>query len=153
MKCTKCGNYCDSTRCLPRLNAFDKIILNNIIEEAKMRKTHKESMVEKFEIEYPNLAKNFKALQQEQYELFSRKNLSYGMGNISLGSNLETKEEKDLSITSIWIRCMDKMNRLKNLVLFKKENTQTNESIEDSWIDLGTYSLISLLVSRNLWVK
>ena len=153
MKCTKCGNYCDSTRCLPPLDAFDKIILNNIIEEAKMRKTHKESMVEKFEIEYPNLAKNFKALQQEQYELFSRKNLSYGMGNISLGSNLETKEEKDLSITSIWIRCMDKMNRLKNLVLFKKENTQTNESIEDSWIDLGTYSLISLLVSRNLWVK
>lgn len=118
-----------------------------------MRKTHKEIMIEKFESDYPNLAANFKKLQQEQYELFSQKNLSYGMGNISLGSNLETKEEKDLSITSIWIRCMDKMNRLKNLILFKKENTQINESIEDSWIDLSTYSLISLLVSRNLWVK
>lgn len=118
-----------------------------------MRKTHPELAIEQFEKEYPNLAKSFKELQKEQYALFAGKNISYGMGNISLGSNLETKEEKDLSITSIWIRCMDKMNRLKNLFLFKKENNQNNESVEDSWIDLSTYSLIAILVNKGNWKR
>ena len=43
----------------------------------------------------------------------------------------------------------DKMQRIINLI----NNKAYNESIEDSWIDLANYSLISLLISKNKWFK
>ena len=73
--------------------------------------------VNKLEKEYPIIANEFQEILVAQYELFAQKMLSYGMGNISMGSNLETKDEVKFSLTSIWIRMNDKMNRLKNLVL------------------------------------
>ena len=79
-------------------------------------------IVKQLEKEYPIIADEFKEILSMQYELFAQKMLSYGMGNISMGSNLETKEEVKFSLTSIWIRMNDKMNRLKNLVLLGNKN-------------------------------
>lgn len=106
-----------------------------------------------FEKEYPELAEGFKAIQKEQYELFARKMLSYGLGNIAMGSNLDTKEEVNLSLTAIWIRSMDKMQRLKQLVLLNKQNSLDNEPVEDAYIDLSNYSIIALLVKAGKWKK
>ena len=49
--------------------------------------------VKQLEKEYPIIAEEFKEILLAQYELFSQKMLSYGMGNISMGSNLETKDK------------------------------------------------------------
>jgi hypothetical protein len=39
------------------------------------------------------LAEAFKENQQEQYELFARKMMDYGLSNISLGSTLEDPDD------------------------------------------------------------
>jgi hypothetical protein len=106
-----------------------------------------------FEIEYPELAEGFKVIQKEQYELFAKKMLSYGLGNIAMGSNLETKEDINLSLTAIWIRSMDKMQRLKQLILLNKNNSLENEPVEDAYVDLSNYSIIALLVKAGKWKR
>ena len=113
---------------------------------------YKESLI-RFENEFPNIADGFKKIQKEQYELFARKMLSYGLGNIAMGSNLDTKEDVNLSLTAIWIRSMDKMQRLKQLVLLNKQNTLDDEPVEDAYVDLSNYSIIALLVKAGLWKK
>jgi hypothetical protein len=109
--------------------------------------------VRQMEKEYPIIAEEFKEIMVAQYELFAAKMLSYGMGNISMGSNLETKDEVKFSLTSIWIRMNDKMNRLKNLVLLGNKNPLDNEPTMDSWIDLTNYGVIAQIVSKGKWKK
>jgi hypothetical protein len=109
--------------------------------------------VRQMEKEYPIIANEFKEVMAAQYELFAAKMLSYGMGNISMGSNLETKDEVKFSLTSIWIRMNDKMNRLKNLVLLGNKNPLDNEPTMDSWIDLTNYGVIAQIVSKGKWKK
>jgi hypothetical protein len=121
--------------------------------DKKENKKHPNYLVADFESEYPELAEGFKAIQKEQYELFARKMLSYGLGNIAMGSNLQTKEDVNLSLTAIWIRSMDKMQRLKQLVLLNKTNSLDNEPVEDAYIDLSNYSIIALLVKAGKWKK
>jgi len=67
--------------------------------------------------------------------------------------NLETKEDINLSLTAIWIRSMDKMQRLKQLILLNKNNSLDNEPVEDAYIDLSNYSIIALLVKAGKWKK
>jgi hypothetical protein len=109
--------------------------------------------VRQMEKEYPIIAEEFKEIMVAQYELFAAKMLSYGMGNISMGSNLETKDEVKFSLTSIWIRMNDKMNRLKNLVLLGNKNPLDNEPTMDSWVDLTNYGVIAQIVSKGKWKK
>ncbi len=109
--------------------------------------------VRQLEKEYPEIANEFKSILASQYELFSQKMLSYGMGNISMGSNLETKEETKFSLTAIWIRMNDKMNRLKNLVLLGNKNPLDNEPTIDAWIDMVNYAIIAQIVSKGKWKK
>ena len=56
-----------------------------------------------FENTYPTLAEAWKITQQEQYELFAKKMMDYGLGNISLGTNLEEPEDINLSLTGTGI--------------------------------------------------
>jgi hypothetical protein len=106
---------------------------------------------EEFESQYPTIAENFKKIQQEQYQLFASKMLSYGRGNISLGGDLRNKEDKQLSLTSIWIRISDKVNRLKNMVVKNQSNPLEDESIEDTWKDISNYCLIALIIGKDKW--
>ena len=125
-----------------------------IIDGLKMQKKpdNNESLI-RFENEFPHIANEFKKIQKEQYELFARKMLSYGLGNIAMGSNLDTKEDVNLSLTAIWIRSMDKMQRLKQLILLNKQNTLDNEPVEDAYVDLSNYSIIALIVKAGKWIK
>ena len=121
--------------------------------EQQMENKQPHNFIKDFENEYPELAEGFNTIQKEQYELFARKMLSYGLGNIAMGSNLDTKEDVNLSLTAIWIRSMDKMQRLKQLILLNKNNSLDNEPVEDAYVDLSNYSIIALLVKAGKWKK
>lgn len=108
---------------------------------------------ETFEKEYPGLADAYKSIMKEQYTLFAKKMLAYGIDNISLGTALEKEEDKKISITGVWIRCMDKMNRLKNLVLYQKTNFVEDESVVDTYKDLVNYNIIAQIVLKDQWKK
>ena len=113
--------------------------------------TGEERAIRDFERLYPELAEEFKAVQAEQYALFSRKMMDYGLQNIALGSNLSTKEDRDLSITGIWLRCNDKINRLKNLLKRNGQNYVQGETMIDSFVDIANYGIIAMLVIRGKW--
>jgi hypothetical protein len=106
-----------------------------------------------FEETYPELAKEFKQIQKEQYDLFAGKMLDYGLGNIALGSTLEEEEDIQLSLTGIWLRCNDKINRLKNMLKRKGKSYVNDEPMIDSFIDISNYGIIAQLVIRNKWKK
>lgn len=109
--------------------------------------------VRDFEKTYPELAKAFKDVQNEQYALFARKMMDYGLSNIALGSTLESQEDIDLSLTGIWLRINDKTNRLKNLLKRKGKNYVTGETMIDSFVDIANYGIIAMLVMRDKWKK
>ena len=104
-----------------------------------------------FEKTYPELAYEFQQIQREQYELFAAKMMDYGLQNIALGSTLEKEEDINLSITGIWLRCNDKINRLKNLLQHNKKNYVKGEAMIDSFIDISNYGIIAQLVMRDKW--
>ncbi len=109
--------------------------------------------INNFELIYPGLAKEFQQIQKEQYDLFAGKMLDYGLGNIALGSTLEEEEDIQLSLTGIWLRCNDKINRLKNMLKRKGKNYVNDEPMIDSFIDISNYGIIAQLVMRNKWKK
>ena len=109
------------------------------------------STIHDFETTYPELSIEFKNIQKEQYELFAGKMMDYGLSNISLGSDLSTKEDKTLSLTGIWLRCNDKINRLKNLMKRNGKNYVDGEGMIDSFIDIANYGIIAMMVIRNKW--
>jgi len=104
-----------------------------------------------FEKTYPELAAEFAVIQKEQYELFAAKMMDYGLGNIALGSTLEDPDDINLSITGIWLRCNDKINRLKNILKRNGKNYVAGEAAIDSFIDISNYGIIAQLVMRNKW--
>ena len=108
--------------------------------------------IKECEGKYPEMTKEFKRILKEEYELFCRKQLNYGHDNISVGTRCETKEEVKLSLTGLWFRMNDKINRLKQLVLLNHEDT-VGESIQDSYQDLSVYGVIAQIVSRGKWGK
>jgi hypothetical protein len=104
-----------------------------------------------FEKTYPELAYEFQQIQKEQYELFASKMMDYGLSNISLGSTLENQDDINLSITGIWLRCNDKINRLKNILKRGGKNYVAGEAAIDSFIDISNYGIIAQLVLRGKW--
>jgi len=109
------------------------------------------SAINDFEKLYPELAAEFQQIQKEQYELFAAKMMDYGLSNIALGSSLEDQDDINLSITGIWLRCNDKINRLKNLLKRNGKNYVAGEAMIDSFIDISNYGIIAQLVMRNKW--
>lgn len=101
---------------------------------------------------YPETTKEFKKIVKEQYEVFCRKQLNYGPDNISVGTRLATLEEIKLSLTGLWFRMNDKIQRMKQMVLLGKQDT-VGESIEDTYQDLSVYNIIAQIVSRGKWGK
>jgi hypothetical protein len=105
-----------------------------------------------FQFTYPELSESFKHLQKEQFDLFSQKMLDYGLGNISLGGDLNNLEDTNYALQGIQIRLNDKINRLKNL-LKNGKNYVPGENIKDTFIDVATYGMIAMLVIEGKWKK
>jgi hypothetical protein len=99
--------------------------------------------------EYPVIYQGYKDIIDEQFELFAKKHLDYGMHNVSAGTNLETAQEKEFAMTGLWYRLSDKINRWKNMIISGRK-TQ-NETLIDTFQDITNYGIISQLVSRGMW--
>ena len=54
-------------------------------------------------------------------------------------------------MTGLWFRINDKINRLKQLVLLRKEANVKTESIRDTFQDLSIYGIIAQIVSNGKW--
>ena len=106
-----------------------------------------------FEEEYPELSNEFQKIQEEQYELFARKMMDYGLNNVTLGGDIvNNSNDKQFSLTGLTIRLTDKINRLRNLVVSGKQYVK-DEGMEDTFIDIANYGVIGMLVGRNRWKR
>jgi len=122
------------------------------MEEEKTKRPSKSEAVVACEKQYPVMTKEFKRILNDQYELFCKKQLNYGPENISVGTKLENPQEVKVSLTGIWFRVNDKIQRLKQLVLLSQEDL-VGESIEDSFVDMSVYGIIAQIVSNGKWGK
>tara|TARA_R110001592_G_scaffold96444_1_gene276976 strand:+ start:2422 stop:2760 length:339 start_codon:yes stop_codon:yes gene_type:complete len=111
-----------------------------------------DKIVKIIETEYPEMTTAFKQLQQDQYVLFCRKQHDYGSKNISVGTDLKTDEEIKLSLTGLWFRMNDKIQRLKNL-LMKERKSAVDEPMEDAFLDLSNYGIMATIVKKGTWGK
>ena len=112
----------------------------------------KHPIVEQMEKEWPEMTKEFKRLQREQYELFLRKQHDYGPGNISVGTMLQTQDEIHLSLTGLWFRMNDKIQRLKTMLMTKRESA-VDEPMEDAYLDVSNYGIMATIVKNGKWGK
>lgn len=106
-----------------------------------------QEIVNSIEEQYPDITKEYKRIMLEQYILFCKKHSNYGCQNITLGTNLETDEDIQLSLTGLTIRLLDKINRLKTMVLKGKKDT-VGESIKDTFQDMSVYGIIAQIVQE-----
>ena len=113
----------------------------------------KHHIVEQMEEEWPEMTEEFKKIQRQQYVLFLHKQHDYGPGNISVGTQLQTEDEVHLSLTGLWFRMNDKIQRLKNLLMNKRESAVKDEPMEDAYLDVSNYGIMATIVSRGKWGK
>ena len=99
--------------------------------------------------EYPTIYNGYKSIIDEQFELFARKHLDYGMHNVSAGTNLENSDEVEFAMTGLWYRLSDKINRWKNMIISGRK--AQNESLIDTFQDVTNYGIIAQLVKRGMW--
>jgi len=101
---------------------------------------------------YPATCNEFKKIMNDQYLMFCKKQKNYGPGNISVGTSLETNDDIKLSLTGLWFRMNDKVQRLKQLIVLGHKD-EVGESEQDTFQDLSIYGIIAQIVSANKWGK
>lgn len=99
--------------------------------------------------EYPTIYNGYKQIIDEQFELFAKKHLDYGMHNVTAGTNLDTPDEIEFAMTGLWYRISDKINRWKNMIISGRK--AQNETIVDTFQDITNYGIIAQLVKRGMW--
>ena len=125
-----------------------------VIKESKTGTNDKGyDVIQKMEEEWPLMTEEFKKIQREQYELFLHKQHDYGPGNISVGTFLVTPEEIKLSLTGLWFRMNDKLQRVKTLLLGDRKSAVKDEPLEDAYLDVSNYGIMATIVSRDKWGK
>jgi len=105
----------------------------------------KEQLVDEFNTtltylkpEHEEIILSFATVLLHGLRVFKEKQYDYGPGNVA-----------GFGDVGIAIRLNDKLERLKNL-MFKATNPK-NESIEDTWIDIGNYGFIGLMCKTDKW--
>jgi hypothetical protein len=82
----------------------------------------------------------YQTVNDEMLKMFLKKHKDYGKGNI-----LSVKE------LGIALRISEKIERIKHLLI--QDNTPANESLEETWIDIGVYAAIAVLLRRGQFEK
>ena len=125
------------------------------IKDTKNSKPKKATtdVVAMMEKEWPEMTAEFRRLQEEQYKLFLHKQHDYGPGNISVGTMLQTPEEVKLSLTGLWFRMNDKLQRVKTLLMHGRESAVKDEPLEDAYLDVSNYGIMATIVGRGKWGK
>ena len=111
-----------------------------------------ETAVEFCERTYPQTTEEFKRITDEMYITFCKKQRNYGPGNISVGTPLETKDDIKLSLSGLFFRMNDKIQRIKQLVVLGQPD-EVGEAIQDTYEDLSVYGIIAQLAQRGKWAK
>ena len=106
--------------------------------------------IEFIEKHYPETSKEFKRIQDEQYETFCKKQMDYGPSNISMGTGVGEAINIKLATTALVIRINDKVQRLLNLVVSNDREAQ-NEPVVDAFKDLSVYGIIAQIVKNGRW--
>ncbi len=134
--------------------------MSKVIKESKSKKEvnsyltgNTGDIVSMMEEEWPQMTAEFRRLQREQYELFLHKQHDYGPGNISVGTQLQTKEEVKLSLTGLWFRMNDKLQRVKTLLMNNRESAVKDEPLEDAFLDVSNYGIMATIVKNGKWGK
>ena len=130
-----------------------KVITDSKTVRKYTKKKSNLSIVEQMELEWPLMTQEFKKIQQEQYELFVLKQHDYGPGNISVGTQLQTPEEVKLSLTGLWFRMNDKLQRVKTLLMNNRESAVKDEPLEDAFLDVSNYGIMATIVKNGKWGK
>ena len=124
------------------------------IKETELKTSKVSSdIVAQMEKEWPLMTSEFKKIQREQYELFLHKQHDYGPGNISVGSPLLTEEDIKLSLTGLWFRMNDKIQRLKTLLMSNRTHAVQGEPMEDAYLDVSNYGIMATIVKKGKWGK
>jgi len=130
-------------------NQTHKVVFNQMQKKVAF---HDDEAVKYCEKEYPKTCETFKQIMADQYVLFCKKQKNYGPGNISVGTDLRTDGDVKLSLTGLWFRINDKIQRLKQLIILgHKDNV--GESELDTFQDLSVYGIIAQIVSAKKWGK
>lgn len=79
-------------------------------------------------------------LMLEYLELWKKKQRSYGPHNIGM-----------FGAAGCLIRSSDKVQRLRRHYFMGKDVSLSDESIEDTWLDLVGYALMGLMNERGQW--
>lgn len=77
----------------------------------------------------------FEQTTEELLQMFLKKHRDYGKGNILANGEL-----------GIAMRVSEKIERLKHLLM--TQQTPSNESIEETWVDVAVYGVIAILLRR-----
>ena len=77
----------------------------------------------------------YRQVTQELLDMFLKKHKDYGKGNI-----LSVRE------LGIALRISEKIERIKHMQA--NGNKPSNESIEETWIDIANYAVIAILLER-----
>ena len=141
------------SRVLTRPNNHGKVIKNGGNADMNEPTPVKEDIIAMMEKEWPEMTKEFKEIQRQQYELFLHKQHDYGPGNISVGTQLQTPEEIKLSLTGLWFRMNDKLQRMKTLLMNNRESAVKDEPLEDAYLDVSNYGIMATIVNRGKWGK
>lgn len=104
--------------------------------------------------ELPITCEEFVELTKTLYDIFVKKQAMYGPDNISLGGDMTNEKDRKMALLGVWFRMNDKIQRIQNILKkdFSDEDIEF-EPLEDSYIDLANYAIISLLVKREIWGK
>ena len=101
---------------------------------------------------YPIMMEEYKRIMWDQYETFCKKQRNYGPGNISVGTDLSSSDDIRLSLTGLFFRLNDKIQRIKQLVVFGQPD-EVGESVQDTFQDLSVYGIIAQIVQNKKWGK
>lgn len=109
-------------------------------------------IVREIENKYPEMTMEFKRILFDSYELFCKKQNTYGSSAISLGTDLTKDEDVDMALKGLWFRMNDKIQRFKTMQ-FQGAEDKVGESLTDTFQDLANYSIIAMLVKSKKWGK
>ena len=63
-----------------------------------------------------------------------------------------TEDEIKLSLTGLWFRVNDKVQRIKNLLMGNRESA-VDEPLEDAFLDMSNYGIMATIVKNRKWGK
>ena len=132
---------------------FEREIPKATLTKEDQEMVDTQDVVGYMEKKYPEMTKEFRQIQREQYELFLRKQHDYGPQNVAVGSLLKTKEDIKLSLLGLWFRIQDKTERIKTLLMRDDGNSVQDEPVVDSYNDISVYGIMAQVVSRGKWAK